>query len=57
VMGKRPRKTWMKAVKDDMRRGALSPEDPKDRGLRRRIHGAERVTWVNLDIPLVLFHL
>jgi hypothetical protein len=36
-------------LKDDMRRGALSPVDVRDRGLWRRIHGAK---WrVNLDVP------
>jgi hypothetical protein len=37
VMGKRPRgrprKMWMSALKDDIRRGALSSEEAKDRGL------------------------
>jgi hypothetical protein len=58
VVGKRPRgrprKMWMTALKDDMRRGALSPEDARNRGLWRRIHGAKQLTWVNLK---VLFHL
>jgi hypothetical protein len=58
VVGKRPRggprKTRMTTLNDDMRRGALSPEDPRDRGLWiRRIHGAKRkrLTRVNMDIP------
>jgi hypothetical protein len=54
VVGKRPkgrpRKTWMK-LKDDMRRGALSLKDARDKGLWRRIHGAKRPTWVDMDIP------
>jgi hypothetical protein len=56
VVGKRPRgrprKTWLTTLKDDMIRGALSPEDARDRGLwRKRIHGAKWPTRVNLDIP------
>jgi hypothetical protein len=54
VMGKRPRcrprKTVMPTLKGNIRRGALSPEDARDRGLWRRIHGAKRSTWVNLFI-------
>jgi hypothetical protein len=61
VVGKRPRgrprKTWTSTLKDNMRRPALSPEDVRDRGLWRTIHGAKRPTWVNLDIPQELFHL
>jgi hypothetical protein len=41
----------MTTLKDDMRSGALSPEDARDRGLWRRINGAKRPTWVNLDTP------
>jgi hypothetical protein len=47
----RPRKTWMTVLKDDMKRGALSPKDTRDRRLWRRIHGAKWLTRVNLDIP------
>jgi hypothetical protein len=50
VVGKRrrgrPRKTWMKTLNDDMRRGALSTEDAMDRGLWKRIHGAKWPTRV-----------
>jgi hypothetical protein len=50
VVGKRPRgrprKTWMITLK-----GALSPEDVRDRDLwRRSIHGAKRPTRVNLEV-------
>jgi hypothetical protein len=55
VVGKRPRgrprKTWMTVLKEDMRRGALSLEDARDRSLWRRIHGAKWPTQVKLDIP------
>jgi hypothetical protein len=49
VVGKRPRgrprKTWMSTLKDDMKKGALSPVDARDRDLwRRSIHGAQRPT-------------
>jgi hypothetical protein len=42
--------TLRATLKDNMRRGALSPENAKDRGLWR-IHGAKRPTRINLDIP------
>jgi hypothetical protein len=55
VVGKRPRcrprKMWMTTLKDNMRRGVPSPEDARERGLWRRIHGAKRSTRVNLNIP------
>jgi hypothetical protein len=56
VVGKRPRgrpsKTWMSMLKDDMKKGALSPVDARDRDLwRRSIHGAKRPTRVNLEMP------
>jgi hypothetical protein len=55
VVGKRPRgrprKTWMSTLKEDMKKGALSPEDARDRDLwRRSIHGAKRPTRVNLEM-------
>jgi hypothetical protein len=55
VVGKRPRgrprKTWMSTLKDDMKKGALSREDARDRDLwRRSIHGAKRPTRVNLEM-------
>jgi hypothetical protein len=41
----------MSTLKDDMKKGALSPEDARDRDLRRRsIHGAKRPTRVNLEM-------
>jgi hypothetical protein len=46
----------MKMLEDDMRRGALSLEVAKDRGLWWRIHDAKRPTWVNLDMLLVFFN-
>jgi hypothetical protein len=43
VVGKRPRgrtrKTWLKSLKDYMRKGALCPEDAKDRGYGKGGHG------------------
>jgi hypothetical protein len=40
VVGKisrgRPGKTWMSTLKDNMKKGALSPEDARDRDLWRR---------------------
>jgi hypothetical protein len=42
---------WMSTLKDDMKKGALSHEDARDRDLwRRSIHGAKRPTRVNLEM-------
>jgi hypothetical protein len=46
----RPRKTWMTILKYDMRRGALSMKDARDRCLWGwRIHGARWLIRVSLD--------
>jgi hypothetical protein len=43
--GGRPRKTWMKTIEDDMRRGALSPMNAENRSLwKGRNHGTKRPT-------------
>jgi hypothetical protein len=61
VVGKRPRgrprKTWMSTLKDDMKKGALLPEDARDRDLWRSIHGAKRPTRLNLEMLQVLFRV
>jgi hypothetical protein len=40
----------MSTLKDDIIKGALSPEDATDKDLWRSIHGAKRPTRVNLEM-------